>query len=1090
MADEVDKLDKQIEREAEKLRRVNEAATALVVHEGNAAIVPMTESAEVARQALAKQRARATKAREQIEKHTRKMRELQKAKLRALENRMRREMAAMETALEPLQEMVEMLNEAVWTVSLYLGREEQIVRLMEGEPAPADTPIVVRQLVLAMDQECAVASEEGGIDSLNYELFDKWLQEDPAHVEQVIPERKGVVACVPRYNSDPKFYADPKLTEDAMEGNRQTYFLIRNGDNLYRTWTDFKAGYHLIPRSEEFTRFFRQRKASWEKGPEYRPLEPGSDDWARAEKAASYRERHFMRVGLILEGLLHRTTVFHPLPEGGVEPSFLNAAAHEAGRVRFVADAERTLASGELEPFDKWLGNLTGQLRKGMRIIGNFKGSRFAHANKEDEYGEYDRKGKPQRLHPPNAERPDDGTIYQIEDAKPNGDLIIRYARTRETWVNDGWGYRGEYRMPKTRASCIIRPGDDFVIPLDLVDVPTMERYLSSRLERHSYTTMFPVLKRAIRAKLAEERVEAPFREVLVGTLMREAKVDEQAARAGLPELIDWYKLGNRIHRPLVTGGRDALKAARVTEADLDLVLPQGQPEVDQGKAVKLITAEFKRRLKDADAKIHDATVGGLRELHRDAVLIARMRSGRYIVLTPEEPKANVWVRERQYTTGGALREDKRWVLPGTRVQRWTVLWASERWAQWDLGATRKDHLSGPERERLLAMARETWEDKYDDASKTRRKNDYDSVTGLPAAITAAPDWSRVTVFALGYDWRYGYNRRDREREEVDSGEPGILTQEDGDGAPDPAFHFWAYKWERKGERFEVEIADHGQSAWEGGRGSFSDREEVDGKVPPPWRRGWHGTDGDTVVYEDDVQLRQFFSLKDKHKAQDAQEEQMRDRIFALMRSITAQWLQPKYDAIWAKFLDDYTDPELWHGHVKTIKLPQFPHSGSHLYDYGEGDAHMRALRALVEKHEEPWGLTVAEAVELAQDDPRFNYVFTRDETHIKHELRENKGDSYYTVEYEARPSSKWIHAKPPKDIAGLKFDPEFKLVEPWPQEPNEDEELEGYCEECGEELDNCTCPEEESDEPVEGEDFDVEGSVEEGIAALPEATE
>ena len=87
--------------------------------------------------------------------------------------------AQMQEALairRPLEEKLKRLEEGLWTLSLYAGDEERIVQLQDGEPAPLDTPITVRQLVLAMDEECAVAAEDGGIDARSIEEFDAWQE--------------------------------------------------------------------------------------------------------------------------------------------------------------------------------------------------------------------------------------------------------------------------------------------------------------------------------------------------------------------------------------------------------------------------------------------------------------------------------------------------------------------------------------------------------------------------------------------------------------------------------------------------------------------------------------------------------------------------------------------------------------------------------------------------------------------------------------------------------------------------------------------------------------------------------------------------
>ena len=38
-----------------------------------------------------------------------------------------------------------------------------------------------------------------GIDARSIEQFDEWLLADPAHLDQVLPEAKGVVVLVPRW---------------------------------------------------------------------------------------------------------------------------------------------------------------------------------------------------------------------------------------------------------------------------------------------------------------------------------------------------------------------------------------------------------------------------------------------------------------------------------------------------------------------------------------------------------------------------------------------------------------------------------------------------------------------------------------------------------------------------------------------------------------------------------------------------------------------------------------------------------------------------------------------------------------------------
>jgi hypothetical protein len=283
------------------------------------------------------------------------------AQRRALDARL----AQMSAVLAPLQEQAARLQEGIWSINLYLGVGEGIVALADGAPAAPGTPIYVRQGVLAMDEECAVATESGGIDHLGIDEFDDWITADPAHVEQLIPEPRGVVAIIPRRAE--KDYGDAMASVVNNELNHQTYLLIRNGDCLYRYIAEgFSAGTRLTPLRDEFTSLFVSRRHNpATRGFEPVRLEPGTPGWERAERAAGARERHYMRVALILQGLIDRTAVFQPLPAPNL--SLLHPQAYDDGHIVLVSDDEMALTAGR-QPFRDWLRERNAQLRPGMRF--------------------------------------------------------------------------------------------------------------------------------------------------------------------------------------------------------------------------------------------------------------------------------------------------------------------------------------------------------------------------------------------------------------------------------------------------------------------------------------------------------------------------------------------------------------------------------------------------------------------------------------------------------------------------------------------------------------------------------------------------
>lgn len=1042
-----EQIDAEIAKVGQELEALNAKAEQLTAEESGTGtdLIPVAKTATDARQALAHQRASAIKMRQQLATKAKQMSELQRRKVALMERAMQRELDRMERHLAPLRDQLERLEEAVWTVNLYLGRDEEIVRLYNGKPAPASQPVVVRQLVLAMDQECAVAAEEGGIDSLSHEQFDKWLQEDWAHVEQVIPEEKCVVACVPRY--DNKQYADMGTYKRAAEGNAQTYFLIRNGRQVYRTWTDFRIGRALVPKRDEFTSYFMERVPSYERekgDPEQRAMEPGSKSWLAAEKAAGKKQRDYMRVGLILEGLLHRTTVFHPLPEGGI--SFTDPQFHENGTVRFVLDAERTLGSGR-EPFRQWLKRLNAQLRPGMRVVASFEGQGFYEARMESADG-----GK-RRIRGPGHGMPDTGAIYRIENREPDGALVIRFHPEGTRLVEDGetpvpgkpgYVYRYKSQGYKRRRSCLLYPDDDFLIPYDLVTAEECQAYLDSRIERASYVTMFPVLKAVIKAKRAEEALEAPFRTMLTGVLARDCGVSIAQAEEDVLDLVRWYKLSNRIHRPIAINGQALPPGVDWDEVDLVSQDPHAE---DAAKPIRLITAEYKLRLRAAERGHSDEMVDALKVKHPNALLIGRLRSGPYLVLTPEDDR-NVHVRElHYYARTGELKEEKRWVLPGTRPSRWLVLYQSERWAEWDLAATASEHLTGPELEMLLERIRAREDDKVLAAICTREghDDDYGWSSKLPGNLFA---------------------------------EAWVIEDYDGaiiGGTKKPTLVARTYRWTRKG-RGAPQIAvgqTHGYSDLTFGK--------------PTWTvNDTHGRKR-RVFYENMEVVREYRAAAKRHKSASSKAKAKRSRseriIDAAIESIKIQWLQPRYEKVYQRFLDDYADASLWEGHRKQHRdlLPEFAlhHADRHGPMSSTAPAWVRALHALANAGHEPWGMTVDEALQLAHKDPRFTMAY--DDWADDLIIWSEKVDGARTGQGHRKPEE--VELSAPAEIADLKFVKGLKLVEPWPdpEEEDSDEDLglpPEFCEECGEYLDECVCA-------VEGEDFDVEGDAEEGVAAL-----
>jgi hypothetical protein len=816
---------------------------------------------------------------------------------RALANSMRREVAEMEAAIRaqyeaqlaemrtlmaPIQQKIAQSTEVIATLNLYLGRDEEIIPLADGEPAPASSPLTVRQMVLSMDEETALYSDEGGatggMDFRDLTKFDDWLLSNPEHLQQILPEQRGVVALVPRRRGQD--YKDPWMNKRGAEENNHTYWLIRNGQKLWRMDTKIDVGTNLVPARDEFTGLFRVKKYNHAtRQDEWHDLVPGSSEWMRAENAQGARQRHFFRIALILQGLIDRTKIFHPLPEGGI--SLLHPESYESGKAVMLADGERTLQSSR-KPFYTWLKELNEQLRPGMRFIGAFSHGDFQNDRAEDYRGSRNR-----RISPKGASEPRDLTIHQI-DKLEKGKLVFKYDRTDKVWTSDG-----DYRAPKTRASAWIYPSDRFVLPIDLVDADTMRAYLTARTERHAYLDSFALLKRAITIKDEEAELEAPFREYLASSVAAELQLDLETVRVGLGEVIDWWKLGNRWHRPLVKGEDPAAEA----------------------KAARMITAEYKARhasATGADGNTDAQAVQILRALDPSIMFIGRRHSGGYLAFAPQPRKygkaqglrEDLWVTEYTLTGVKGKPSKRQWVLAGPRGQKTAPLFQSEAWEKWDTVSTNyREHLTDGDVDDLLeefthGVARVLRVDGYREYRNSDLKKD---ATGALFAVTLNEKGTHLEGWAHS---------------------PALVARTAGVEKSREANYVQVFAaWEkpaRGGVTFTRDYRDwtvRESARWAGSA-------NLDDATVRPWCYTYGGRrNGSTVLVEYADTYAQFLTFVRDVKRHNDELSRKADLVNMYLWNVEKVAEQQAIDTAHARYMDDYNDAEGWADHRKTIKV-------------------------------------------------------------------------------------------------------------------------------------------------------------------------
>ena len=443
-------------------------------------------------------------------------------------------------------EITEKIERVLQTVSLYLGTGEEILQLRHGKFAGPGVKLHLRQLALYADLESQIFVGEDGIDFRNLDDFDNWLLASPAHIDQVLPEEKGIVALKP--TPVKRDYGNAYLNDEYNNQNRLTYFLIRNGENVFRVAPQWHVGQKLFPSRREFDEFFMTDEFDHQTNSRVRvPIKPGTQAFERAMEKYEKTNFYYRNTLTLLQGIIDRTGIFPDLQERGINLLYMQ---ENLDNIQYIYDAdENYLLRSGLPTFREWQKETNAKLTLGKRLIGTF-GYQFEQMERTSVKG----------INPPSRD------IYVIEKQEGN-ELTIRYDR------GEIWGYKdGDYTRweSKRRVSATVYPHDDFILAYDLATEELLDHFLHDRLSRPHYLKMIPLIKNLRELKRLEEAEEEPFLQMLVGVLMRREEYEnhsETELRRAARELINFYKFKNKIHRTIT---KDAEKALRIIRREIE----------------------------------------------------------------------------------------------------------------------------------------------------------------------------------------------------------------------------------------------------------------------------------------------------------------------------------------------------------------------------------------------------------------------------------------------------------------------------------------------------------------------------------------
>lgn len=460
--------------------------------------------------------------------------------------------------------------EQIWIIELFLGCHEEVLVLREGEPAPMDTPIAVRQRVLCMDEEIAAwdwlqnPERIGEFSAQDLGAFDQWLL-DPMHLHEVCPWPKAIVGFRVRRKTKDRPHLQglegmfQKMEEEAADA--MTYLLVRNGERLFRLWIDVNL----------FPRLFASAKDA---------EIAGSAEWRSDRERAQERMKHQVAGLVAVQGLIERSELLHPLPP---DLNVFDPAC--ADRFALIRDDEehKALADDTDElahvtwhdvtamrevPRDPAFGGgterrsvvvrkgykrwLQEQIAAGIRVF--YVGTRWG--------------GKGDTLEGRTGVRtvgswPRHGEVYVLDeyDAEHKGwgrPGSFLYLPGDEVWKRDedGWAVPVK-REKRVRFRCY----NSEVFPIDFVSWRVLEHLIRDRGQREHYGDFFRTAFDWWRIAKAQAERERPFVDLVLRRVG--ADLDDDAARARVERLVRWWKLKVKEHRTI---DADDAKALRMIE--------------------------------------------------------------------------------------------------------------------------------------------------------------------------------------------------------------------------------------------------------------------------------------------------------------------------------------------------------------------------------------------------------------------------------------------------------------------------------------------------------------------------------------------
>lgn len=476
--------------------------------------------------------------------------------------------------LAPQRRQIKELQQGIVSLDVYAGKDVDVEQLIEGAGAPASEPLHLMQRRLYMDEEYLVHLSTGGADWSDFDSFADLVATNRDFLDRILPFPRCVVAM--RFRRRDKDYFGGEQVRSFFEAigiaqvnaeknkpNRDTFFLIRNGENVHRVFSDVGTddAERLFPTGDEFDALFVDR---WHRD-EGRKLEFGDLDYFGASQKKNQLALRYRRVLILLWGLQARTEIFGRFydPEEYSDVGFLDRRL-QADRLVFVADDEGLLTEGR-PSFREWIATRNAYLAPGSRVVAEWRGL-VSRETAPELIGRHYPKGYVKDAISASVVHARGGSLCTDTNAVMEGGARRRI----HVKLTGGGGRRGLH-----------------LLCLDDVAVEDLDYYLRSREARESYLEYWQLFAMARRELLREQERLEPIRQRLDRALV---DVDAAKRTAAASAAIRLWRQKNE--------GAMPTSAAKTGESLRQIASEIARPTLSADEARELAAAEGREILR------------------------------------------------------------------------------------------------------------------------------------------------------------------------------------------------------------------------------------------------------------------------------------------------------------------------------------------------------------------------------------------------------------------------------------------------------------------------------------------------------------